>query len=288
MKKLVSDKGYQRLDTSNYHKKRFTPLRHSIEGEINQILELLKDEGIDTPGKIFLNGEVIDCLKNETELKGYIATLNKISEEIFKESESSEVDIIKQFDFLPEWLFPTSTASAVSDMMNIQSFPIDDFFNTLMNSERINKTLTFWKEERKKLAKRLPIIEEAIEAHLEGKYYLSVSALISQVEGLLRDALSNPNFDSMYKEDMRRATAALKSQTIASLYPLKLKATSLLDSLPDAVADLYEKYEPEHSIQGKLYRHGVYHGLQTDFGTKKNSLRLILLLDRIIFFYAMT
>lgn len=110
--------------------------------------------------------------------------------------------------------------------------------------------------------------------------------MISQVEGLLRDALLNPNFGSMSREDMRKATAALKDQWKSLSY--NLKATSLLDSLPDAVADLYEKYQPENTIEGKLYRHGVCHGLQTDFGIKKNSLRLILLLDRIIFFYAMT
>lgn len=298
--KLISDKGYERLDTSNYYKKWFTPLRNSIEGEIKQILESLKAEGIDNPEKTFSYGEVIDCLQNETELKGFRDSISQISAEIFKEAESSEVDIIRIFDCLPEWLFPTSTASVESDVRDIESFvsiencvsDIDNFFNTLMNSERINKTLTSWKEQ-KKLVKRLPIIEEAIEAHLAGKYYLSVSTLISQVEGLLRDPLEdaklNHDFNSMRKEDVRRATTTLVNKTNESLEPFNLKATSLLKSLPNAVADLYEEYkQPENTIQGKLYRHGVCHGRQTDFGTKKNSLRLILLLDRIIFFYAMT
>lgn len=223
-------------------------------------------------------------------MKGFRDSISQISVEIFKEAESIQVDIIRTFDCLPEWLFPTSTASVESDVRDI----IDNFFDTLMNSERINKTLTSWKEQPK-LVKRLPIIKEAIEAHLEGKYYLSVSALIPQVEGLLRDALSNPDFDSipdfdsLHKEEMGKAATALIKKTNESLDPFNLKATSLLDSLPDAVADLYEEYkQPENTIPGKLYRHGVCHGRQTDFGTKKNSLRLILLLDRIIFFYAMT
>lgn len=151
---FICDKGYERLSTSNYYKKWFTFLRNSIEGEIEQILESLKAKGIDNLEKTFSFEEVIDCLQNETELKGFKDSINQISAEIFKEAESIQVDIIKT-----------------------------------------------------------------------------------------------------------------------------------LDSLPDAVADLYNEYQPE---EGKLYRHGVYHGLQTDFGTKKNSLRLILLLDRIIFFYAMT
>lgn len=84
-------------------------------------------------------------------MKGFRDSISQISEEIFKEAESIEIDITKTFDFLPKWLSPTSTASAVSDVRKLKSIAfgencvleIDDFFDTLMNSERINKTLNY-------------------------------------------------------------------------------------------------------------------------------------------------
>lgn len=292
--KLICDKGYEKLDTRKY-KNSFNNLRNPIQFEISQILESLKAEDVEHPREKFSFGEVRDCLGNATEIESLIVELNRISMEIFKESGRFEIEIIGKFDVTPEWVFPTSTASATSDMATIKSFlesnysNVDDFIDTLMSDQRVKQTLSFWKTQLK-IFNRLPLIEEAIEAHIEKRFYLSVSALIPQVEGLLRDALQSMNrsvdFDSMRKEDMKRATFALKD-LLSQSYNL-LEATSLLDSLPDAVSDLYDEFVPTQSVQGKLYRHGVCHGLQTDFGSKKNSLRLILLLDRIIFLYTMT
>ena len=294
--KLICDKGYEKLGTRKY-KNSFQSLRNSIEFEISQIQESLKTEGIESPREKFSFGEVRGCLKNETDIEALIAELNRISIEIFRESERLQIEVIGNFDVPPEWVFPTSTASSVSDIATVKAFvesdysSVDDLFiDTLMSNHRVKQTFNFWKTQSK-ISNRIPLIEEAIEAHIEKRFYLSVSALIPQVEGLLRDALESMNrtadFDSMRKEDMRRATFALKNLWKSQAHNLP-EATSLLDSLPDAVSDLYDEFIPAQFVQGKLYRHGVCHGLQTDFGSKKNSLRLILILDRIIFFYAMT
>lgn len=291
--KLILHNGYEKLGTGK-NKKRFDGLRNSINGEVSQILKDLKTEGVDHPREDFLWGEARVCLENEGEFKSFVVELNKISVEIFKESEILEIASIVNFDVTPEWMFPTSTADLRSDINIINSFVeggcsnIDDLFvNTLMDNERVNQTLSVWKN-RPEISKRLPLIEEAIEAHIDRKFYLSVSTLIPQVEGLLRDALQsmdqNIDFTSIRKEDIKRATCALKDSWKSQVYALP-EATLLLESLPDAVSDIYEEYDPTKSVPGKLYRHGVCHGLQTDFNSKKNSIRLILLLDRIIFFY---
>lgn len=293
---LIYDKGYAKFSTRKY-KNNFKSLRNSIEFEARQILESLKAEGIEHPRENFSYGELRDCLKNETEIGSLITELNAIIAEIFKESERIHIDIMGYFDIIPEWVFPTSTASTNSDQATIEAFletnysSVDDLFiDTLMNNNRIKQTFNFWKT-KQNISNRLPLIEEAIEAHIEERFYLSVSALIPQVEGLLRDALKSMNrsidFDSMRKDDMKRATSALKDLWKSQSYNLP-EAISLLDSLPDAVSDLYDEFDSKTAIEGKLYRHGICHGLQTDFGSKKNSLRLILLLDRIIFFYVMT
>lgn len=294
--KLILDHGYEKLGTCK-KKKRFNDLRNSINGEVSQILNELKTEGVDHPREYFLRAEINVCLENEGEFKSFVVELSKISVEIFKESELLNIDSIANFDFTPEWMLPTSTADVKSDITIINSFVEGDFSNIddlfvdrLMDNERVKKTLSVW-EKYPEISKRLPLIKEAIEAHIDRKFYLSVSALIPQVEGLLRDAIQitgkNIDFTSIRREDIERATCALKDSWKSQDYALP-EATLLLESLPDAVSDIYEEYDqydPTKSVPGKLYRHGVCHGLQTDFNSKKNSIRLILLLDRIIFFY---
>jgi hypothetical protein len=291
---LIQEKGYKNLNTRKY-RKRLQGLRNSIEFEISQIQESIETEEIKAPEKDFSFGEVKLCLKNETDIESFIAELNGIGVKIFRESERLEIAIIGNFDVLPEWIFPTSTASLNNDIATVKAFvesdysSVDDLFiDTLMTNQRVKQTFNFWKKQPK-ISNRIPLIEEAIEAHIEKRFYLSVAALITQIEGLLRDALESmdrkADFESMRKEDMRKATLALKDlwKFQAQISP---EAILLLDSLPEAVSDLYDEFTPQY-VQGRLYRHGVCHGLQTDFGSKKNSLRLILLLDRIIFFYTM-
>ncbi len=294
--KLIHNKNYKNLNTKKY-KESLKSLCNSIEGEIHEALELLKTEGVNQQEN-FLYVEVTNYLKNEAELKPLKAKLNEISENILRESESCEVNILAGLDMPPEWLFPTSTANSKSDMPIINSYVQKNFannedelfINVLMSDERVKQTLNLWKN-KSKIAERYPILEEAIKAHIEGKFYLSVSTLIPQVEGLLRDSLQsmgkNADFDSMGKEDMKKAISTLKDSWKYQ-FPKLSEATLVLDSLPDVVSDLYEKYSPSESVQGKLYRHGICHGTQTDFGSKKNSTKLILILDRVIFFYVMT
>jgi hypothetical protein len=291
--KLIFDKGYKKFCTRNY-RNRFKSLRNSIESEISQIQESLETAGVESPKEDFSFGEVRSCLENETDIEGFVTELNRISIEIFRENQGILINTINNVDFPPEWISPTSTFSPISDTATIKLFVesdysnVDDLFiNLLMNNHRVKQTFIFWKTQPK-ISNRIPIIEEAIEAHIEKRFYLSVSALIPQIEGLMRDSLKSMNrsvdFGSMRKEDMKRATSALKDLWKSQDHNLP-EASSLLDSLPDAVSDLYDEFNPTQFVQGKLYRHGICHGLQTDFGSEKNSLRLILLLDRIIFFY---
>jgi hypothetical protein len=288
--RIICTKGYKSLST-NKHTKSLNSIRNSLEGEEHELLTLLKEKGIHNPREDFSFGEVKSFREKNTLMQSFQGDLNKISLKIFDESERIMIKIISSFDFTPEWIFPTSTMNGRIYLETVLSCKhcIDRLFiDILMNNERVMQTLENWKA-KPKMSARIQILEEAINAHVDGKYYLSVSTLIPQVEGLLRDSLpiEKSDFDSMDEDDMKRATSALKDLWKSHSYTLQ-DAALLLESLPDAVGDLYETYNPPtvSVIKGKLYRHGVCHGRQTDFGSKKNSIRLILLLDRIIFFYA--
>lgn len=55
-----------------------------------------------------------------------------------------------------------------------------------MTVDRINTTLKSWADNGN-IQHRYPILKQALEAHNESNFFLSVSTLIPQVEGLIRD-----------------------------------------------------------------------------------------------------
>lgn len=60
-------------------------------------------------------------------------------------------------------------------------------------------------------------------------------------------------------------------------------ARLLNKNFPKVIAYLYKQEIDEDNY---LNRHGICHGVQTNFGIATSSLRLILIIDRIIFFMA--
>lgn len=292
--KVIQEKGYKNsIKTLNSNK-----CRKKLE-ESKMLIEIAIDgltESVSNPKRDICYGEVVKFLENDSDIKGLRDRINTLVLQVFQESQDIESISISTLDIIPEWLCPTSTANIKADLDKVESFLENElsdidvdvlFTDILMDNKRIQQTLEFWKSQTT-ISKRLPILREAIEAHINGKFYLSVATLIPQVEGVLRDSLTamnrNDDFNSMDRERMHKSITALRD-----LWKLQSSKTDqaiiLLNVLPDAVADLYEEYDLP--IEGKLYRHGVCHGLQTDFGSKKNSTRLILLLDRIIFFYTL-
>jgi hypothetical protein len=211
------------------------------------------------------------------------------------------------------WLLPTLTLCKRDlDSFTFESNQeqeIDRWFLNLMTPDRIQKTLSNWEKElsiksskSSKSSKsinsinsinkeRYLILKEAVEVHLNRQFYASVSTLMPQLEGLIRDILDESvDFTSLLTESRNRVEEVITKLTDRwkNNNDLLQYDIVMLNSLPILVGNLYDQYKPkkhpEEIIEGKLYRHGVCHGLQPDFGSPKNSLQLILLLDRIIYF----
>ena len=290
---IILNKNYKDLQTKKY-RRTFESVCNSIKGEKDMVKNLIQSAGINNIRESFTVYEIKEHLRNNSEFESIQNKLDEISIKIFNKSELIEANIINEFDFSPEWVFPTSTANYHEDITIVESHNANNpsnnldslFVNALMSNQRVEETLASWLAQSK-IAHRHIILKEGVECHLDEKFYASTSTLIPLVEGFLRDVLGEDyEFNSMRKDDMKKATNALKNIWKSKSYNVP-ETTLLLDCLPNVVADLYEEYIDSKSIPGKLYRHGICHGNQTDFGSKKNSLRLILILDRIIFFYAM-
>lgn len=201
--------------------------------------------------------------------------------------------------FYPNWIFPTSTfenktiLKLINDTYEEKITSEEGFINTLMITAKIEKILYNWNQkENSNLKKRIPILNEAIKAHLKEKYYLSVSALIPQIEGLLKDAAKEVGLEGVicWKDlddrCLENAVNAIMGKWKEEM-GIKHELVDLLnENFSKVIAYLYKEYNSENGRINVLNRHGICHGIQTNFGNIKNSLRLILIIDRIIFFMA--
>lgn len=223
-----------------------------------------------------------------------------------------------KFDIEFEWILPTSTmetpinyeavrkyfpeqAGQLQDLVTIwsdfiRSKPImykndieELFINKLMTVDRINHTLESWKENNN-LQHRYPILREALEAHNEGKFSLSVSTLIPQVEGFIRDIIEkDPKMrtisdrDGLLNTDINRAITSLEE--IWRQKGINNIGNILRQSPVSKMLENLYKDDREIPNNDGLYRKGICHGGITNFDTAKNSLKLILILDRLFFLF---
>ncbi len=138
-------------------------------------------------------------------------------------------------------------------------------------------------------ARRKHIIEDALSAHKSGKFTLSVPALLPQVEGSLRDYFTDP----------QEKLGKLLEKAVMNVYIDNAKTVnSLSDDILLALAndpflfkgglgksftsDKYREWMTAQDVKMiPLNRDTILHGIQLDYGTKANSLRVFFLLDSI-------
>lgn len=201
--------------------------------------------------------------------------------------------------FYPNWILPTSTfhsetvSQVVKDAYEQQLTPDQIFVDKLMVLSKIEETLDNWKNKRNSnVEERFPILKEGMTAYLKEKYYLSISALIPQIEGLLKDAAKEVGLKGVIcwkkldNECLENAVNTLMEKWKEEIWINDKLVDLLNENFPKVIAYLYKEYDSEIDEENQLNRHGVCHGIQTNFGIATSSLRLILIIDRIIFFMA--
>ena len=161
----------------------------------------------------------------------------------------------------------------------IQYYGVDNWNN-------LRLMVASWKESDLFLS-RMQIIEDAMEAHVNGKYTLSIPTLLPQVEGVLSsitgESAGHPN--QMFKD------------TILNKYPdyfyyisknilLRLATSPMLYGGITSEFFTPEKYPDWVIKKGQLEdrplnRHAILHGIQINYSSKENSLRAFLLLDAL-------
>jgi hypothetical protein len=134
------------------------------------------------------------------------------------------------------------------------------------DSAYVSRRLESWKR-HKWIKRRLPILTAIVDAHNQGLYELSIPALLPQIEGIIWDGYGFGDHPTLRQEkDYAR-----------------LLCNGGLDFLDQVAADFFlntllEDFQLGQPLPG-LSRHAILHGIDTDYATAANSLKLILLFD---------
>ena len=131
--------------------------------------------------------------------------------------------------------------------------------------------------------RRLKVIEEALQAHREGLYSLSVPGLLIHLEGIAADYVKKhkllPRVGSKTKEIILTAL----NDTPYSLLDIRTYAgvSALIAYVEDSMfasVDFDKEHVRLHG-ENRLLGHAVRHGRQVAVGSRMNSLRLFLFID---------
>jgi hypothetical protein len=121
------------------------------------------------------------------------------------------------------------------------------------------------------LADRRPIIEDALHAHEEGRYALSIPALMPLVDGLTAEIVGVTKWHERQAIYVRQAAVAYHDAEE------EVWSEGLLTVVSEQVFKPYAFGSA--AAPSLINRHGVLHGRISGYASEANSLRTVLLID---------
>lgn len=126
--------------------------------------------------------------------------------------------------------------------------------------------LGVWKA-RPQLSSRLAILEAAVEAHIEGKYALSVPAILPQIEGFVVDYVGHKGY-------LRKGYDAYIAKMLTG------GDQDLSRCYRDLIhLNLLAGFHHGRPLNPFINRHSILHGADLSYATQAVSLRAILIFD---------
>jgi len=145
---------------------------------------------------------------------------------------------------------------------------IIDYFS----EQILDEILSQWKK-NKKLQGRCSILEDAIWAHKQQKYTLSIPPLLSQIEGVINENSGKTGRISQ-RDCIKSLKATLQNNPSAKSYTLF--SDTLIIFIEQILRQEFEWGKPS-----KKGRNPILHGHYVNYADKVFSLKLVLLIDFI-------
>jgi hypothetical protein len=136
------------------------------------------------------------------------------------------------------------------------------------------------------LSARQAIIDDALQAHTDGMFALSIPALLPFVDGIAEDLVTQlGRIDQVQIEQGAKRAKENTVKKVARLWDLgrKTPSSQVVKEVVDNMA--YKQFKKGGDIHLLFNRHAVLHGMTPDYGTSANSVRAFLLLDAYVGMY---
>lgn len=149
------------------------------------------------------------------------------------------------------------------------------------NFENLYSMVSSW-EGHYLFQSRMHIVRDAVDAHVDGKYTLSVPALLPLVEGCLTDYVRSNTLPARLGKIRDVYTAAIGDPMDYGLAEWAIVQT-LLYQLQMNIYDFtdFESELERVASRRKANRHTILHGITPKYDKESHSLRVLLLLDAI-------
>jgi hypothetical protein len=130
---------------------------------------------------------------------------------------------------------------------------------------------------------RMEHIKQALDAHIERRYSLSIPVLVAQIEGIATDIVKSRNISNV---KLGKSKAVVKEVVSGKGTPLNHAMYDSLVSFMDKTLYEHTDFRKDYSSirkSTKLSRHGILHGVQLKYANHGNSLKAFLVLDILSF-----
>jgi len=147
------------------------------------------------------------------------------------------------------------------------------------NEEYWEQKFKFWNGAHF-FSKRIKYIEKAIERFFEGDFISAIYIICPQFEGIIKDYLEeNKAQVGSYRDNIETLKSILFSRKVL-MFPKRILEIILGDLKDGTFTQRTSKIkEPARETN----RHGILHGIFTDFENKELALKLLILIDSLAF-----
>lgn len=235
-----------------------------------------------------------------SELNGHINSMNIIAEKMYRglrllwngmlevgndiylqmESRNKFYLILSKINWPPPHdLFISSNQKKINELverfekfgLEVVKNDVDNLILTWHSPEIIEKIFADW-ESKPWLHKRLSILKDAIWAHQNGLFTLSVPTLIPQIEGIIADNFKIKKY--LKTNEYKRYFQSLLNEAIV----IKNRNENINIFFTNVL--LANFFHSTKNI-GPLSRHAILHGGDVSYATNINSLRAILFVNAL-------
>ncbi len=175
------------------------------------------------------------------------------------------------------WIYPDWTFSSLREIIQSHNEgkdkEIEEAILAYFNEAKLEQMVQDWKT-NSKLSPRMHILQDAIWVHNQGRYTLSIPALLPNVEGMINEHSGETGYIGQAK-CLKILNAYVNKKhnlgPLSSFYPL-----AVLKFVEGLLQEKFEWGKP--SAKG---RHPILHGHHVAYNDKVFSLKLLLLIDYI-------